>query len=280
MGVNTATRRRLLDVEFISEILAALLEGPQEKKESLDDFYRKYNSADLSNLEDRFSKILKEIEILFPENSISKTRFKQKSDFYSLIIAIDFFTQQNLSLANIPQISALIDDFILLDESISPSEDTHKIFQEYAIRCVTSANSSYSRKWRADFLKIVLSGTYYNFDKFYSFLNDQKKSIDEENFKLYISFYNSLDPRNYDLFGEVAGLECSICEEVIDSKKDNRLFVMNKSNPFQASNLKTIDEKCYHPDAFIKIDDFLASFNHSSELNDEHLKNLFGDFEE
>ena len=277
---TVATRRRLLDVEFISEILAALLEGPQEKKESLDDFYRKYNSADLSNLEDRFSKILKEIEILFHKNSISKTRFKQKSDFYSLIIAIDFFTQQNLSLANISQISALINDFILLDESISPSEDTHKIFQEYAIRCVTSANSSYSRKWRADFLKIVLSGTYYNFDKFHSFLNDQKKSIDEENFKLYISFYSSLDPRNYELFGEVAGLECSICEEAIDSKKDNRLFVMNKSNPFQASNLKTIDEKCYHPDAYIKIDEFLSSFNLSSELNDEHLKNLFGDFEE
>lgn len=277
---SVATRRRLLDVEFISEILAALLEGPQEKKESLDDFYRKYNSADLFNLEDRFSKILKEIEILFPENSISKTRFKQKSDFYSLIIAIDFFTQQNLSLANTSQISALIDDFILLDESISPSEDTNKIFQEYAIRCVTSANSSYSRKWRADFLKIVLSGTYYNFDKFYSFLNDQKKYIDEQNFKLYISFYNSLDPRNYELFGEIAGQECSICEEVIDSKKDNRLFVMNKCNPFQASNLKTIDEKCYHSDSFIKIDEFLASFNLSSELNDEHLKSLFGDFEE
>lgn len=126
----------------------------------------------------------------------------------------------------------------------------------------------------------MLSGTYYNFDKFYSFLNDQKEHIDEQNFKLYVSFYNSLDPLNYEIFGEVADQECSVCEEVIDSKKDNRLFVMSKCNPFQASNLKTIDEKCYHSDYFIKIDEFLASFNLSSELNDEYLQKLFGDFEE
>lgn len=277
---SVATRRRLLDVEFISEILAALLEGPQEKKESLDDFYRKYNSANLSNLEDRFSKILTEIEILFPENSISKTRFKQKSDFYSLIIAIDFYTQQNLSLANNSQISPLINDFILLDKSISPSEDTNKLFQEYAIRCVTSANSVYSRKWRADFLKIVLGGTYYNFEEFYSFLTEQNNNIDEQNFKLYISFYTSLDPRRYDFLAMIAGQECFICQEAIDLKKDNRLFVMDKRKPFQATNLKIIDEKCFHSESFINIDEFLASFNLSSELDDEHLKHLFGDFEE
>ncbi|MGV8832146.1 MAG: DUF262 domain-containing protein [Devosia sp.] len=81
-------RRRMTDAEFISEIAVAFLNGVQNKKTKLEDFYRIYESEfeETDRVRTVFWKVLGEIEQVLPE--IRATRFKKKSDFYTLFLVL------------------------------------------------------------------------------------------------------------------------------------------------------------------------------------------------
>lgn len=76
--------RRMLDIEFVSELSIAVLNGLQNKKETLDDFYSLYEEGfdQDEDLVEYFQMVLFEIEQIFP--SLKNIRFKKKTDFYSL----------------------------------------------------------------------------------------------------------------------------------------------------------------------------------------------------
>jgi hypothetical protein len=78
--------RRMLDVEYISEMAVALLNGPQNKKDKLDNYYRIYEEEfeEGEHIEDVFTMVLAEIYKIIPE--IVKTRWKKKTDFYTLFL--------------------------------------------------------------------------------------------------------------------------------------------------------------------------------------------------
>ncbi|MXP48206.1 DUF262 domain-containing protein [Altererythrobacter luteolus] len=156
-------RRRYGDAEYLSEIVAALIDGVQDKKATLDSFYIKYAEWDQDhkgNISDRLSLALADIgEIFstFPEG-LKKTRFRQKADFYSLVLAVDALRLREGSIQG-KDLSDLSDDLGLLDAEIAP-ESMGAIFSEYAIKCVSQANSASSRRWRMNFLEAILAGTY------------------------------------------------------------------------------------------------------------------------
>jgi len=79
-------RRRMLDAEFISEISVAILNGLQNKKKNLEEFYQQYetNFEEAEHLKSLFIRVLGEIEQLLP--GLAKTRWRKKSDFYSLFL--------------------------------------------------------------------------------------------------------------------------------------------------------------------------------------------------
>lgn len=266
-----SSRRRLLDVEFISEILAALLEGPQDKKATLDDFYRKYNDQNLDELENRFNQILKEIELIFPDSLISKTRFKQKADFYSLVLAIDFYVKQGLTLNN-TNISPLQEDFNFLNQQIDPSEDSSgTILQEYAIRCVSSANTASSRKWRFDFLRLVLSGTFLKKTHFLAIISEYRSS---DSLRKFLEFYDFADPIYHDSGMCPLGASiCLSCEDEIDLDDEKWSIAWNVQGPFQSSNLKTIHKDCFNTDNYLE---YKSSFyaEEKSEFIDDLLQGL------
>lgn len=81
-------RRRMLDVEFISEIAVAVLNGLQNKKKNLEEFYQQYetNFEEAEHIKSLFIKVLGEIEQLLPD--LTKTRWRKKSDFYSLFLKL------------------------------------------------------------------------------------------------------------------------------------------------------------------------------------------------
>ncbi len=86
-GIFSANeRRRMLDVEYISELAVAVLNGYQNKKKKLDEFYVLYEQEfpEEEQLKTLFLTVLGEIEQILP--TISKTRWKKKSDFYSLFL--------------------------------------------------------------------------------------------------------------------------------------------------------------------------------------------------
>ena len=95
---TVANSKRMGDVEFVSEILAFLLAGIQDKRDSLDDFYLRFMEWDLKDKEQiklRFNstisdmKALSEAECPKGNKQFNKLRFRQKADFYSLFAAID-----------------------------------------------------------------------------------------------------------------------------------------------------------------------------------------------
>ncbi len=87
-GIFSANdRRRMLDVEFISELAVAYLNGLQNKKKNLEEYYQVYEVAfdDAEKVNTTFVKVLGEIQQVLPD--FSKTRWRKKSDFYSLFLA-------------------------------------------------------------------------------------------------------------------------------------------------------------------------------------------------
>jgi uncharacterized protein with ParB-like and HNH nuclease domain len=85
LGVFTANDvRRMLDVEFISELAVAYLHGHQNKKDNLDTWYQAYEvefarEADVKKV---FNKVLGELTRVFGESRLG--RWAKKSDFYTL----------------------------------------------------------------------------------------------------------------------------------------------------------------------------------------------------
>ncbi len=88
-GIFSANdRRRMLDIEFISELACAYLNGFQNKKTKLEDYYRVYeqNFDDSEKVQTAFFKVLGEIDQALPQ--FRQTRWRKKSDFYTLFLVL------------------------------------------------------------------------------------------------------------------------------------------------------------------------------------------------
>lgn len=225
---TVASRRRMTDVEYISELLALLIDGPQEKKETLDGYYIDYaewDTKDKDSVKDSFLSILSDVSlIMFPENNssfetlhdtreldIAKSRFRQKADFYSLFAAINELKKGGGSLEGKP-LRPLIEDLILLDDNIEP-ESPHDKFSEYAIKCVSQGNTKGSRVWRTEFLKKLLIGSY-SPSKF----TEETASFLED---IYLDFLSNI----CDGFCPAASYTCPICGAEEDNYKAGYLAI-------------------------------------------------------
>ncbi|WP_352494976.1 DUF262 domain-containing protein [Mesorhizobium sp. M0115] len=160
---SIAQRRRMGDVEFMSEVLAGMLEGPQDKKGDLDYFYSRYANwevAAAAKAKKEFQAALQDIKLVFDERALPlrSTRFRQKSDFYSLFLSFVELRRAGCTLER-KDLVPLRQDLKLLDKYIAP-ESPVDILSEYAIKCVSQANSVSSRSWRKNFLLNILEGTY------------------------------------------------------------------------------------------------------------------------
>lgn len=78
--------RRMLDVEYVSELTIALLNGLQNKKDKLESYYQLYEEEfiDSESVRETYDIVLGELLKIFP--SISNTRWSKKTDFYSLFL--------------------------------------------------------------------------------------------------------------------------------------------------------------------------------------------------
>lgn len=80
--------RRMLDVELISEITIAVLNGHQNKKAKLEHYYQVYEESfeHGSYVKKVFRDVLGELEKLLP--NMSKIRWSKKTDFYTLFLVM------------------------------------------------------------------------------------------------------------------------------------------------------------------------------------------------
>lgn len=89
---KAAAIRRMRDIEFVSDLLIGVLDGPQSgSPATLDKYYAVFEQFDREfprqrDCKRRFEKTLELIQELFPD--LRATRWSNKTDFYSLFVAI------------------------------------------------------------------------------------------------------------------------------------------------------------------------------------------------
>lgn len=242
MGLFNATaRRRSLDVEYVSELLAAQLTGISDKKDVIDDCCRDYavwpvpdSMAARAEFEGAISDIAKIFDSTYP---MKKTRWKQKADFYSLFFAILSLRRDGFALP--ADVSFLRQDLTLLDERIAPTSEV-PILSKYAVYCVSQANSASSRNWRMQFIRAILRGTY-------------AAATDDENQRNFVSetardLRFAIDPNfNGDGCPPAEGFVCGGCggfDEGETSLAKSLLYWPAGSTAFQLSNAKWCHSKC------------------------------------
>lgn len=121
--------RRMMDIEYISELAVAVLHGFQNKKETLDKYYQEYEEEfeARDDIISTFQTVIYELEQLYPD--IKTTRWKKKTDFYSLFV---YFTSHEkllpLSTEKRLQIRPILDEFsIMVDSYISLDQDAKEL---------------------------------------------------------------------------------------------------------------------------------------------------------
>ena len=156
--------RRMIDVEYISELSIAVLHGHQNKKQTLDKYYLEYeDSFDYADdLINTFQRTLVEIEQIFPD--IKNTRWRKKTDFYTLFVYLasknNYFplsTEDRANVRNIlDQFSAQVDEFVSTNEG---DKDFDSDVEKYgkAIRASSDLNN---RKKREEALKSKLNSVF------------------------------------------------------------------------------------------------------------------------
>lgn len=150
--------RRMNDIEYVEELLMILLEGMQDKKKSIDDFCEKYKKIDnMDELEKMFISVFSDITRIFETLDISRTRFRQRTDLYTLFAVIVDFKKNSMVLRD--NLDNVRENLVYLDKNIRPLADDDEL-SEYAIKCTSDANSFSSRKWRYDFIKKQIEGAY------------------------------------------------------------------------------------------------------------------------
>jgi hypothetical protein len=98
--VNLREVRRMQDVEFMSELFIALIAGPQDKKKTLDEYFANYDGSMPQETEwvGSFEQVRDFIRTLLPPDELRK--WKGKSDFYSLFLALAPLAERSPRLAS------------------------------------------------------------------------------------------------------------------------------------------------------------------------------------
>ena len=166
---SSAAIRRMLDIEYISELAIALLHGPQNKKTNLDRYYAAYESdfPERATVEDTVDLVLGELGQLL--DWPSKGRWSKRSDFYTLFLVLasrvaDF----PLAREDRDAIRGLLEEFSMSVDgalALESNEDTEGIptaVVSYARTVQRAASDLQNRRIRQAALASYLLGESYS----------------------------------------------------------------------------------------------------------------------
>jgi hypothetical protein len=125
---SSAAIRRMLDIEYVSELAIAVLHGPQNKKTNLDRFYAAYEEdfPERPTVEETFDLVLGELGQLL--NWSVRGRWSKRSDFYTLFLVL---ADRSNAFPLTREVrddyrNSLVEFYDLVDEALrlEPSEDS------------------------------------------------------------------------------------------------------------------------------------------------------------
>lgn len=148
------TKLRMNDRGLIEEIVAYLFCGITEKRKAVEELFETTISDEIANEKyNRFSLVIQKIYSLNKIKPINQTRYKQKSDFYTLFCFINEHIDEKFDVL---QYQYKILTFISDNEYITPSNEECRPFMDYAINCVSQSNSKRAREMRLQFFERLL----------------------------------------------------------------------------------------------------------------------------
>ncbi len=143
---------RMVDVDFVAELLTGLLHGITDKKMSVDEvFNNDIDAATEESLESEFQKVVDIFASLNDIYPLRSTRYRQKNDFYTL-----FLLFRRLAGFDIYVPQCLYRVLLALGPQISPSQDRCDTLRNYAVACVTQSNGKAARETRETILRNLL----------------------------------------------------------------------------------------------------------------------------
>ena len=160
--------RRMLDIEYISKLAVGLLHGLQNKKDSLEKWYAALEEEfeDQAQVEATFLQVTGEIVQLLPD--LRETRWKKKSDFYTLFLCLascrrqlPLSSDQRMSCAaSLRVFGEAVTAHLREDEDPEKSEEPEESVKSYALNVSRAASDLQSRKRRAEALGRVLADVF------------------------------------------------------------------------------------------------------------------------
>jgi hypothetical protein len=157
MGISTPSRiRRMLDIEYVSEIFLVVMHGIQDGREHLDSFYARYDE-EIPDLEVNRRKY-EVCKNLIANLNLYKTRYSNLADLYSLWSAMSKLYDENGSSLDI-DIERTRENLLQFADKIREDLKDEQA-QLYAWVVRQASNSFRSRQIREDTLKklIVVKG--------------------------------------------------------------------------------------------------------------------------
>lgn len=154
---------RMKEVELTSELVISMLDGMQDKKKSIDSFYRMYDEvfAESTRIQSNFRSVIDLISEIF-ENDLKNLEFKRPPIFYSMFLALyhrlfglhgsDLDTPSTGRISNLEKIKFRetileLSDAVKAYKSDQVSPDERNI-QRFIDACITSTDSLPRRQTR------------------------------------------------------------------------------------------------------------------------------------
>jgi len=156
-GIFSATDiKRMKDTEFISELFVIMMHGIQEKDDALDGYYKMYDDT-WSNEDDvkrSYQKVISIIQEVFP--TLRGTRWKLKTDFYSLFYAI--YDLNNDYIIPAENFEAIKEKLINFSDKVSSEgeESLDADVKAYTQNVVAHTNNKSQRERRHKILRNVI----------------------------------------------------------------------------------------------------------------------------
>lgn len=146
---------RMNDRDFVEELIARIVFGITEKKDSVDKLYHEdLGEKQIEEIRITFLDVIRKLNILNNYHPINRTRYKQKNDFYTLFgIIFDNPTIKDDSLLYFYRVLLQIEPFI------NPSNEGCPTLREYALNCVSQSNSKEARSKREKIIQNLLLNT-------------------------------------------------------------------------------------------------------------------------
>ncbi len=151
---SPAQLRRMRSVEFSAELTILLIEGPQDKKSSVDLYYGQYQRSfeEAVKIHKRLNDYLMWIETALPK--LRETRYRKPVDLYSLVGALDELSQggRYLSRVSARGASARLIEFEKKTKARQPTGDAAR----YVAAASRQTDNLTPRTTRIDVLRKLL----------------------------------------------------------------------------------------------------------------------------